>query len=178
MTNSEDPDLLASSEANWSGSALFAKTPHDMFSKSRAKNPWKIYQGYQNPLNVFYATNFEEVGRAYCFWLVHLFVPPYVTFLRPLKQNSNCQAKKLSRHGRLVKALVYHTVQPKALPDMQFTMLIKKSTRRSTRILTPSLQKSTTLLSSLEKSMLMLRWQTSKEWCRGDVSESKSRRPC
>ena len=25
MANSEDPDKLASSEANWSGSALFAK---------------------------------------------------------------------------------------------------------------------------------------------------------
>ena len=93
MANSADPDQLASSEANWSGSALFAKTLHDMFSKRRAKNPWKIYQGYQNPLNVFYATNFEEVGRAYCFWLVRLSVPPYVTFLRPLKQISSCQAK-------------------------------------------------------------------------------------
>ena len=26
MTNSADPDQLASSEANWSGSTLFAKT--------------------------------------------------------------------------------------------------------------------------------------------------------
>ena len=26
MTNNVDPDQLASSEANWSGSALFAKT--------------------------------------------------------------------------------------------------------------------------------------------------------
>ena len=28
MTNSADPDQLASSEANWSGSALFAKAVH------------------------------------------------------------------------------------------------------------------------------------------------------
>ena len=28
MTNSADPDQLASSEANWSGSTLFAKTGH------------------------------------------------------------------------------------------------------------------------------------------------------
>ena len=33
MTNSADPDQLASSEANWSGSTLFAKTGHDVFSK-------------------------------------------------------------------------------------------------------------------------------------------------
>ena len=34
MTNSADPDELAS-EANWSGSTLFAKTGHDVFSKRR-----------------------------------------------------------------------------------------------------------------------------------------------
>ena len=28
MTNSADPDKLASSEANWSGSILFAKAGH------------------------------------------------------------------------------------------------------------------------------------------------------
>ena len=37
MTNSADPDQLASSEANWSGSTLFAKTGHDLFSMRRAK---------------------------------------------------------------------------------------------------------------------------------------------
>ena len=35
MTNSADPDQLASSEANWSGSTLFAKTGHIVFSKRR-----------------------------------------------------------------------------------------------------------------------------------------------
>ena len=33
MTNSADPDQLASSEANWSGSTLFAKKGYDVFSK-------------------------------------------------------------------------------------------------------------------------------------------------
>ena len=32
---------------------------------------------------------------------------------------------KLSRPGRLVKALEHHTMKPNALPDMQCTMLIK-----------------------------------------------------
>ena len=41
---------------------------------------------------------------------------------------------KLSRLGRLVKALGHHTMQPKAEPDMHCTMLVKKQTRRSTRI--------------------------------------------
>ena len=49
-----------------------------------------------------------------------------------------------------------HMMQPNALPDMQCTMLIKKPTRRSTRILTSSLQKSTALITSLEERMLML----------------------
>ena len=63
---------------------------------------------------------------------------------------------KLSRPGRLVKAQGCHTMQPNTLPDMQCTMLIKKMTRRSTRIKTLSLQKSTALLTSLEERALML----------------------
>ena len=35
FTSSADPDQLASSEANWSGSTLFVKTGHVMFSKRR-----------------------------------------------------------------------------------------------------------------------------------------------
>ena len=54
-------------------------------------------------------------------------------------------SSKLSRHGRLVKALQHHTMQPNALPDIQCTMLAKRPIRRSTRILTLSLQKYTTL---------------------------------
>ena len=44
----------------------------------------------------------------------------------------------------------YHAVNE--MPDMQCTMLVKKPTRRSTRILTPSLQESTALLTSLEEN--------------------------
>ena len=72
------------------------------------------------------------------------------TWKRPLLPN-----KKLSRPERLVKALAHHTMQTNALPDMQCIMLIKKPTRPS-RILTPILQKSTALLTSLEERMLML----------------------
>ena len=54
---------------------------------------------------------------------------------------------------RLVKALEHHTMQPNALPDVQSIMLAKKLTRRSTRILTQSLQTYTALQSSLEKRM-------------------------
>ena len=35
MTNNADPDQLASEEANWSGSTLFAKAGHVVFSKRR-----------------------------------------------------------------------------------------------------------------------------------------------
>ena len=63
---------------------------------------------------------------------------------------------KLSRPDRLVKAIGHHKMQPNAFPDMQSTMLIKKPTRRPMRILTPSLQKSTTLLTRLEEKTLLL----------------------
>ena len=37
MANSADPDQLASSEANWSGSTLFAKQGISGFSRTRVK---------------------------------------------------------------------------------------------------------------------------------------------
>ena len=37
MANSADPDQLASSEANWSGSTLFAKQGKSGFSRTRVK---------------------------------------------------------------------------------------------------------------------------------------------
>ena len=81
-----------------------------------------------------------------------------------------CQAESLnSRPGRLVKALGHHTMQPNEMLDMQCTMLVKKPTRTSTRILTPSLQKSTALLISLEERTLMLLmtnlWRMMQERC-------------
>ena len=63
---------------------------------------------------------------------------------------------KISRPGRLVKALGHHTKQPNAFPDIHCTMLVKKPTRRPTRILIRSLQKSTALLTSLLETTLML----------------------
>ena len=64
--------------------------------------------------------------------------------------------QKISRPGRLVKALGHHKMQPNAFPDMHCIMLVKKPTRRPTRILTPSLQKSNALLTSLEERTQLL----------------------
>ena len=82
---------------------------------------------------------------------------------------------KLSRPGRQVKALEHHMKQPNALPDMQCTMHVKKPTRRPTRILTPSLQKSTALLTSLEERTLML--LVAKNDARCQCVKTQSRRP-
>ena len=60
---------------------------------------------------------------------------------------------KLSRNGRLRKALEHHTMQPNALLGVQCTMLAKRPTRRSIRILTLSLQNNTALQTSLEEGM-------------------------
>ena len=58
MTNSADPDQLASEEANGSGSTLFAKTGHVVFSKRKVKTYFSdniskfsrstIYQNFKN----------------------------------------------------------------------------------------------------------------------------------
>ena len=86
-------------------------------------------------------------------------------------------SRKLSRPGRLVKALGHHTMQPNEMPDIQCTMLVKKPTRRSTRILTPSLQKSTALLISLEERTLMLLvtnlWRMMQERCQWVKTQSR-----
>ena len=42
MTNSADPDQLASSEASLSGSTLIAMTGHDVISKRRVKSDVKV----------------------------------------------------------------------------------------------------------------------------------------
>ena len=46
MTNSADPDLLASEEANWSGSALFV-IKYVNYQKPRSSNQigWKLEVG-------------------------------------------------------------------------------------------------------------------------------------
>ena len=44
---------------------------------------------------------------------------------------------KLSRHGRLIKALEHHTMQPNALPDMQCTTFAKKPTKWSYKKIDP-----------------------------------------
>ena len=79
---------------------------------------------------------------------------------------------KLSRPRRLVKALGHHKMQPNALPDMQCTMFIKKPTRRPTRILTPSLQKSTALLTDLEENTVVGGGKQMKNDA-GEISMSK-----
>ena len=48
MTNSADPDQLASLEANRSGSTMFAKTGHVMFSKKRVKDKYGKELRYLN----------------------------------------------------------------------------------------------------------------------------------
>ena len=63
--------------------------------------------------------------------------------------------RKAFKTGRLVKAVGHHTMQPNAMPDMQCTMLGKKPTRKSSRILTSS-SEVYALLTSLEKRTLML----------------------
>ena len=64
---------------------------------------------------------------------------PTIGFLKPgggmsMWERSLLPSGKLSRHGRLVKALEHHTMQPNALPDVQCIILAKKLTRRSTNI--------------------------------------------
>ena len=67
MANSADPDQLASSEANWSGSTLFAKQGISRFSRTRVKKntvyigPW--VNGYLYPLKRGYVNAYHALGK-------------------------------------------------------------------------------------------------------------------
>ena len=69
MTNSADPDQLASSEANWSGSTLFAKTGHVVFSKRRVKNTeMKQSNGLKGDLKPEDNRKQDHDGPDYRYW--------------------------------------------------------------------------------------------------------------
>ena len=70
MTNSADPDQLASSEANWSGSTLFAKTGHEVFSKRSVKTPIVFFLC----LRVFFCCFFVCLLFFFCFFLFLFFL--------------------------------------------------------------------------------------------------------
>ena len=53
MANSADPDQLASSEANWSGSTLFVKQGISGFSRTRVKG--------KGPLNTMCVLNYSAL---------------------------------------------------------------------------------------------------------------------
>ena len=66
MTNNADPDQLASLEANWSGSTLFAKTGHVIFSKRR------VYFSKKACCGVIIRSTSEKWETINTFWLTHL----------------------------------------------------------------------------------------------------------
>ena len=78
MTNRAAPDQLASnwssSEANWSGSTLFAKTGHVVFSKRRVKN---------DRLIIYYLCHLS-------FEFVHIFLKNYPYLNIPCKEKYDC----------------------------------------------------------------------------------------
>ena len=71
MTNSADPDQLASSEANLSGSTLFAKTGQFVFSKRRFK--------YSNVPDHTIQSNLDSLNTDGSFTMANLnsFLRPY-----------------------------------------------------------------------------------------------------
>ena len=75
MANSADPDQLASSEANWSGSALFAKQDIYGFSRTRVKHPCDLgawQPGSQEWVSWSSLVICESVGHAHRTHLISL----------------------------------------------------------------------------------------------------------
>ena len=60
MINSGDPDQLASSEANWSGSTMFAKTRRVLFSKRRVN---AYGADYWNVSYLYWVASSVETGQ-------------------------------------------------------------------------------------------------------------------
>ena len=64
MANSANPDQLASSEANWSGSTLFAKTRYIRVQQDKSKWQESVSQDFQ----VIQAMKVgkKNVGKMFC----------------------------------------------------------------------------------------------------------------
>ena len=62
MANSADPDQLASSEANWSGSTLFAKQDISGFSRTRINAYLAIGRFNRRQTDAFFSYFSKKLG--------------------------------------------------------------------------------------------------------------------
>ena len=67
MANSADPDQLASLEANWSGTTLFAKTEHVVFSKRRVQDFFSFYHEIVCCMYYLASTHAEKIKNTYMY---------------------------------------------------------------------------------------------------------------
>ena len=75
LTNNADPDQLVSSEANWSGSTLFAKTGHVVFSKRRI-NPVTCHNSSRQHYTIinYWGIQYDMIStREYRYWPRRIF---------------------------------------------------------------------------------------------------------
>ena len=84
MTNSADPDQLASEEANWSGSTLFAKTGNVVFSKRRINTRFLVHHVYKNAFDhcVHHGNGNERQMEGFTILnekITNLFPPQYIS---------------------------------------------------------------------------------------------------
>ena len=73
MANSADSDQLASSEANWSGSTLFAKQDISGFSRTRVNTKMTLYDHFSiwSVYSCLYATGYPR-------WLSRMHIRPVI----------------------------------------------------------------------------------------------------
>ena len=71
MANSADPDQLASSEANWSGSTLFVKTGYIRLSRTRVKfkGKWYISDFFKSSENDTYLNYLKKKSLIFPYFL-------------------------------------------------------------------------------------------------------------
>ena len=81
MANSADPDQLASSEANWSGSTLFAKAGYMGFSRIRVNEYLHFFHGEIRKLDLYTAKKTCNVILLEWYHKTNWFVYPKVSLL-------------------------------------------------------------------------------------------------
>ena len=102
MTNSADPDQLASSEAKWSGATLFVKTGHVVFSKRRVNN-LSVISWWCPDVTASSKITFRVLPH----WN---FMPRYMTWYSTQSHytdNAERQAKEQLVHVPFLKSLVW-----------------------------------------------------------------------
>ena len=108
MANSADPDQLASEEANWSGSTLFAKTGHVVFSKRRVNTKFKALLMYKTDQSQPICKSHVKLMKEGCYCDIIRLLVMFMYQVKCTVGNSICCLSKVNAKSSDRKKIMGH----------------------------------------------------------------------